>query len=391
MANDSIAKTENVETEVEKLPITYEEDTLANQDDKTTEYSKLLEFFQTAEAKANTFGMIELKKRGDEIVGLYGRVNQRNIVIDNKKGGGIQKRGGHGGFFLSISMGNRFDLDEAKSRLANWACRAKVDDENRAQLHKQLTSWDSGNAITKFFPNAAVDVTSFTPGQSATVQITLNGKVLSKVTNKSLKVAEHLAVVKIFNQPEYRHTYLHCHGRSYALQQQIQNNPEVPNLRELQALVRKNRRGNLQQIYDDATGSNEIIFEVKAGGEDVEQAAKFALSHIENMTLEGTPNSRNKNSKSRKRAAGGKPASGNAQQLDPASNPIGILNHKGMKLDSLPVYDTTACPSGEGFQCTVLFQGQTFSASSTSKKAAKTKVASVAIEGFGGRVALEQM
>merc|ERR1711970_1310620 len=199
-------KTEKKTNEFKLEPDTYDV-----QENKETEYAKLLQFLESDAVKGSVVADIKVNMMNGEPIGLLCKINDTVFDVRNKQGK-IRASPNH-----KVVVVSGFTLDAGKEKLVGMVYRTKeeVTGENRDMLQHQLLSWNSIGALERFLPKSEVIVSNYSE-TSCTVEVMIDGVSLSKVTSATVPQARHLAACAVLNHETYRETYLRAGNKSYA-------------------------------------------------------------------------------------------------------------------------------------------------------------------------------
>jgi len=374
-------KTEKKTNEFKLEPDTYE-----TQDNKDSEYAKLLQFLESDAVKGSVVADMKVNIMNGEPIGLLCKINDTVFDVRNRR----KTRASPNHQVVVVSG---FTLDAGKEKLVGMVYRTKeeVTDENRDMLQQQLLSWNSIGALERFLPKSEVIVTNYSE-KSCTVEVMIDGVSLSKVTSATVPQARHLAACAVLNHETYRETYLRAANKSYACINNLRSQQIDPEDRKIVSkmsrLMESNNLNKPSFRFDDDVEQHEVVMRVNRGGDDVEAAAANTLKLL--SAISKNPQTK-KNDATKRKGKKGQNGPTPKKFVDGPTNftdAISYLNHVGMKNKSPAVYEISSEGEHGPFGCTVNCGGQTFTVNGIqSKKQAKAAAAVVAARQLcGGQI-----
>merc|ERR1712071_561326 len=270
-------------------------DTFENLEDQESEYAKLLQFLESDEGQRSCYSMIEVECKGDDITAVVGRINNRIVrVVQGKRRMPPQYHGPN----VYVRLGSGFTVEAAREYFLRAAYREEVTDENRDGLQLSLTAWESVRALGQLLPEALIQVNARS-AKTTTIEITLNGKRLAKVSDASLHAAKHLAACSVLNKEPYKSIFVKSGSHSY---DRVLNRCEDGTSDEFAKIMDMARKNHLTSCLHQkfAAGINTIDLYLAQHGGTLDEASKGTLNRLTRLTL---LKRKKQLSKSRKRKA----------------------------------------------------------------------------------------
>jgi dsRNA-specific ribonuclease len=262
-----------------------------DQDNKTCEYAKLLQFLESSAGRQNCFQLIEVISEGEKTE-LRGRVNDYDLTVHNGK-----KHTFPGGFTNRVEVGmgkDNFSLDAAKEIFVTQVFKLygfdTVDNSTRVGCQQELQGWPALTQLEKFLPQCQVDVLDMASSKS-TVVVSLNNKTLAKTGAQSVHAAKHAAACQALNNSQYKEIYARSvSSRSCGFVRAEIACPEQPNYENMTKLLKRNlltSKGKTVYGFDESAGVVYAQLEVEKKGGSVDVAAKRVYNVLTDLRLNG--------------------------------------------------------------------------------------------------------